>query len=123
MNTVGKDPDDDRVPEKALMSKGLGISYLTDSMYKYHKDDPSRPITMLATVKLAYHDITAISYLLQLRTGDVGRCSSSSLKKYDRTIDPLYPQRVKKMYNDKAKKISKNGLGDLYLLILKNVEE
>lgn len=30
---------DDRCPEFSLMSKGLGISYVTDAMKKWHKDD------------------------------------------------------------------------------------
>jgi len=33
---------DDRLPEFSLMSKGLGKSYLSDQMVKYHKDDLSR---------------------------------------------------------------------------------
>jgi hypothetical protein len=33
---------DDRVKEMSLMSKGLGKSYLTDEIKKYHRDDLSR---------------------------------------------------------------------------------
>lgn len=33
---------DDRVPEFALMSKGIGSNYLTDAMRKWHRSDPVR---------------------------------------------------------------------------------
>lgn len=33
---------DDRLPEFSLMSKGLGISYLTPQMVAYHQDDKTR---------------------------------------------------------------------------------
>ncbi|ETN80369.1 hypothetical protein NECAME_18023 [Necator americanus] len=33
---------DDRVPEFSLMSKGMGVSYLTPQMVEYHKEDISR---------------------------------------------------------------------------------
>ena len=35
----------DRLPEKALMSKGIGINFLTPQMVKHYNDDVSRPIT------------------------------------------------------------------------------
>lgn len=34
-----RSPDDDRVPEFALMSKGLGISYLNETMVEWHTTD------------------------------------------------------------------------------------
>jgi len=37
--TVPLHRNDDRVPEFSLMSKGLGSSYLTDKMIKWHKSD------------------------------------------------------------------------------------
>lgn len=36
---AGKAPDDDRVPEFAVMSKGLGLNYLTDQAIAWHKAD------------------------------------------------------------------------------------
>lgn len=39
---IPKHRRDDRVPEFALMSKGMGLSYLTPQMVQYHKDDLSR---------------------------------------------------------------------------------
>lgn len=36
---VGKFQSDDRVREKALMSKGLGANYLTPQMIKFHRDE------------------------------------------------------------------------------------
>jgi hypothetical protein len=39
VDTVGKHRMDDRVKEFQLMSKGIGKSYLTDAMIKYHKAD------------------------------------------------------------------------------------
>lgn len=35
---VGSDPLDDRYPEFSLMSKGMGINYLTDGKRKYYKE-------------------------------------------------------------------------------------
>lgn len=34
--------NDDRLPEFSLMSKGLGLSYITDEMAHYHQSDTSR---------------------------------------------------------------------------------
>ena len=42
-----QDDDDDRVKSKALMSKNLGLSYLTDDVIKYYHDDVSRPMRLL----------------------------------------------------------------------------
>lgn len=36
---IPKHKNDDRIPEFALMSKRLGMSYLTDEVIKYHKED------------------------------------------------------------------------------------
>lgn len=44
--------DNTRQREKALMSKGLGLSYLTPQMEKYHQDDISRGVTFLGNKKL-----------------------------------------------------------------------
>lgn len=39
--------NDDRVPECSMMSKGLGISYLSDAVVKYHQEDLSRNYVVL----------------------------------------------------------------------------
>lgn len=41
---VGKFDRDDRVPEFSLMSKGLGKSYLTDDVLRWHKNDIERRV-------------------------------------------------------------------------------
>lgn len=38
---IGVMEGDDRVPEFALMSKGIGLNYLTDEIVKYHLKDPA----------------------------------------------------------------------------------
>lgn len=46
--------NDDRVPEFSLMSKRMGVSYLTPQILKYHRDDVSRMyITMDGGARLA----------------------------------------------------------------------
>ncbi|AXL15371.1 replication initiator protein [Microviridae sp.] len=40
--TIPLHKNDDRIPEFSLMSKGLGLNYLTDAMKQYYKNDPSR---------------------------------------------------------------------------------
>jgi hypothetical protein len=42
IKTVGKFSRDDRVKEFSLMSKGMGLSYLTPAIVNYHLVDPSR---------------------------------------------------------------------------------
>lgn len=39
VSQVGRFERDDRKPEKALMSKGLGANYLTPQMIEYHRND------------------------------------------------------------------------------------
>lgn len=103
-----KDPDDDRKPEKALMSKGLGLSFLTPEMLKHYKDDVSRPVTMLGNKKIGlpryYRDkIFSESEKLQRQKAMIGFLDN----RYDKISDPLFPQRVKKMYSDKQKQLLK----------------
>lgn len=46
--------NDDREPERALMSKGLGKSYLTDNVLRYHKENIERAfITLLGGNKIS----------------------------------------------------------------------
>lgn len=103
-----KDPDDDRQPEKALMSKGLGSSFLTPQMIKYYKDDPTRPVTMLGNQKIGlpryYRD--KIFDESEKRVRNKGLSEFVDLR-YEQISDPLFPQRVKKMYDKKQKQLQK----------------
>jgi hypothetical protein len=107
-NTTGQDPDDDRIPEKALMSKGLGLSYLTDAMVQYHKDDVSRPITMLGNTK-----IPLSRYYRDKLFTDAEKSARRKMlepfldKRYDQISDKLFPQRVETMYNKSKEKLLK----------------
>lgn len=102
------DPLDDRNPEKALMSRGLGAKFLTDEMVKYYKDDVSRPVTMLGNKKLGlpryYRDkiFTNGEKLARNRL-----LQPHNEKRLEKTYDPIYPQRVQKMYSDHEKKFKK----------------
>lgn len=102
------DPFDDRTIERALMSKGLGIDYLTDEMVKYHKNDVSRGVTMLGNKKLPlpryYRDKIFTQKEKQLRNFKMQDLNES---RFDTTSDKLFPQRVKKMYDDQEKKQKK----------------
>ena len=110
-----KDETTDRLPEKALMSKGLGENFLTDEVKRRYKHQPERPMILLDGVKLNlpryYRDKIFIEKdgskridLLQKR-----RILSQKYieKSYDKTLDPIYPQRIQKIYNDVRKKIQK----------------
>lgn len=99
---------DDRTLEKALMSKGLGKNYLTDQMIKYHKNDVSRGITILGNTKLPLPRY----YRDQLFTDGEKLARNKLLlplaeERVDKIADPLFPQRVQKMYSDQEKKIKK----------------
>lgn len=96
---------DDRTLEKALMSKGLGEKYLTEAMKRYHKDDVSRGVTMLGNKKLPlpryYRDKIFSQADKQLRNF---KMLDHVDKITDTKSDKLFPQRVKKMYEDQEKK-------------------
>ena len=47
-----KRQDHDPLPEKALVSQKMGMSFLTKKMIDYYKADPSRSVTMLNNIKL-----------------------------------------------------------------------
>lgn len=105
---TGQDPDDDRTPEKALMSKGLGISYLSDAMVKYHKDDVSRPITMLGNVKVPlpryYRDKVFTDGEKAVRRK---KMEPFLEKRFEQISDELFPQRVENMYKKSTDKLLK----------------
>lgn len=99
------DPWDDRSLEKALMSKGLGKNLITPQMIKHYKDDVSRPITMLGNKKLPlpryYRDKLFTNKEKLLRNTLLLPFNE---QRYDKIADPLFPQRVAKMYSDQEKK-------------------
>lgn len=102
------DPWDDRVVEKALMSKGLGLNYLSDEMVQYHKDDVSRPTTLLGNKKVGLPRY----YREKIFTPGEKLARNKLLQpfnneKLEKTYDPLFPQRVAKAYSDTQKKIAK----------------
>lgn len=100
--------DFDPLPEKALMSKGLGESFLTAAMRKYYSDDVSRPVTMLGNKKLPlpryYRDKLFNQKQKRLRNK---KLINHAEKRIEKLADPLFPQRVAKMYKDEEKKIKK----------------
>lgn len=102
----GRDPDDDRAPEKALMSKGLGLSFLTPEMIKHYKDDVSRPVTMLGNKKIGlpryYRDKIFTDTEKKIRNKLLMPFND---EKYEKTTSPLFPQRVEKMYRDVQEKL------------------
>lgn len=54
-NKIGTTPNDNRLPEYAVMSKGLGISYLDDVTCEWHADD------LINRMYLSLHDGRKIS--------------------------------------------------------------
>lgn len=102
------DSDDDRSVEKALMSRGLGLSFLTDDMISYYQSDVSRPVTLLGNKKLPlpryYRDRLFTNKQKLLRNQKLQKFND---KRHDKLSDKLFPQRVKKMYEDTEKKIKK----------------
>lgn len=102
------DEDDDRVPEKALISKGLGLNFLTDNIIKYYHDDPFRGVTLLGNKKLSlpryYRDKIFDESQKKLRNKLLDKHAEKAF--YQRT-DKLFPQRVEKMYQNEQKKLKK----------------
>lgn len=103
-----KSDTDDRDPEKALMSRGLGLNFLTDSMVKFYQEDVSRPVIMQGNKKLPLPKY----YRNRLFTDKQKMLRNKLLiphtdKRYEKTSDKLFPQRVAKMYKDAEKKINK----------------
>lgn len=99
---------DDRDPEKALMSRGLGLSFLTNDMVKYYQTDVSRPVTMLGNKKLPlprYYRDRLFTDAQKLARNKMLQPHND--KRYEKTSDKLFPQRVQKMYKDNQKKQSK----------------
>jgi len=92
--------------EKALMSKGLGIKFLTPQMIKHYKDDPSRPVTLRDNKKLGLPRY----YREKLFTTSEKRERNSKLlthldTRLEKISSPLFPQRVEEMYRQAEKKL------------------
>lgn len=102
------DDDDDRQPEKALMSKGLGLNFLTDKMVKYYHDDPARGVTLLGNKKLPlpryYRDKIFDDSQKKIRNKLLDKHAE---KAFFKRVDKLFPQRVLKMYQNEQTKLKK----------------
>lgn len=101
------DPDDDRTPEKSLISKQIGIQYLTDAMVNHFKNDVSRGVTYLGNKKLPlpryYRDKLFTDEEKILRNI---KLSEFRDEKAEQKLDPLYVQRT----NHKIQKSLKDTL-------------
>lgn len=103
-----RDPSDDRIPEKALQSKGIGLNFLTPQMIKYYNDDVSRCVTMLGNKKIGLP-----RYYRDKIFSDSQKLARQRLlmdhleKRHDLISDPLFPQRVEKMYKENKLKHEK----------------
>lgn len=94
-----RDELDDRHPEKALMSKGLGIDFLTPQMVRHLRNHPAKPVTMRGNHNVGlpryYRDkIFSTTHKLQ-RAKELKPFLD---KRLERSADPLFRQRVEKMY-------------------------
>lgn len=102
------DPDDDRKPEKALMSKGIGLKYLTPEMVKYFKDDVTRPVTILGNKKLPipryYRDKIFTEYDKKIRNLSNEKLK---IKVWNRQLDPQWKHRIQRAYKKKQLQLQK----------------
>lgn len=101
-----KKNDDGRSLEKALMSKGLGMCFLTAAMRKHFTDDVSRPVTMLGNKKLPlpryYREKLFDENQKSLRRH---KLKSYQDDRYEKKSDPHYTERQKKKIHDTSKKL------------------
>ena len=103
-----RDDADDRKKEKALMSKGLGLSHLTEAMIRYYKDDVTRCFSLLGGTTVAlprYYRDKVFDDMEKVRR--LASITDYLDKRYERVSDPLFPQRVKKMYNKVYQSLAK----------------
>lgn len=99
-----KDSDDDRLPEKASMSKGLGLNYLEKpGVRSYHKNDLGRGMPLLGNKVIGlpryYRDKLYTDGEKMARNVHFNELRDEH---YEKVIDPLYTQKVKRM-NEKSK--------------------
>lgn len=104
-----KDIDDDRLPEKALISKKLGLNYLTPEMVKFFKNDVTRPVTLLGNQKLPLPRYYRDKVFTETEKTQRNSLLSKDIadKSLERRLDPLYKQRVQKMNADSKNKLKK----------------
>lgn len=103
------DPDDDRLLEKALMSQGIGISYLTPTTIKYHKDHLQNGCRVNGS------DVPLPRYYRDKMFTDSEKLARNKLvcgeeqnaERFEKISSNIFPQRVEKMYSDLEKKIQK----------------
>ena len=97
-----------RTVEKAIMSRGLGINFLTEAMVNFYKDDVSRGIILEDGKKLPlpryYRDKIFNNTEKLVRQKKLLKHAD---KHYEKRVDKLFPQRVAKMYKDATEKIQK----------------
>ena len=103
-----KKTDDLRTVEKAIMSRGLGINFLTEKMVNFYKDDVSRGIILEDGKKLPlpryYRDKIFTNSEKLTRQKQLLKHAD---KHYEKRADKLFAQRVAKMYKDTTEKLSK----------------
>lgn len=104
-----KDKDDDRLPEKALISKKLGLNYLSPQMVKHFKDDVTRPVTLLGNKKLPLPRYYRDKIFSETEKAQRNTLLSANVadKHLERRLDPLYKQRVEKMNKEVINKLKK----------------
>lgn len=106
-----KDETTDRLPEKALMSKGLGENFLTDEVIRRYRDQPERSMTFLGNKKLPlpryYRDKIFSGDAEKLKTIRNQRLKifvdEQTLKRYE----PIYGQKQQKRIEREKEKLSR----------------
>lgn len=92
---------DDRAPEKALMSKGLGMSFITNNMYKFVNSFPDKVINangMVVALPRYYRekmftDEAKVKFKISM--------AKTEEKQLDRRENPLFKDRI----DDKNRKL------------------
>jgi len=104
-----RDEFDDRLPEKALISKKLGLNYLSPEMVRFFKNDVTRPVTMLGNQKLPLPRYYRDKIFSEAEKAQRNTLLSKDVaeKSLNRRLDPLYKQRVEKMISDSKTKLKK----------------
>lgn len=92
---IWDDPDDDRKPEKACMSQGLGLSFITPEMVQYYKNNLDAGVTKNGnTLPLPryYRDKIFTSGEKRAR---VKKMETLMEKRLDKTTSPKFPEQVR----------------------------
>lgn len=101
------DPDDDRKPEKACMSKGLGLDFLTPEMINYYKNNLDAGITHNGNelpLPRYYRDriLTNSEKIARVRL-----LEPHMAQRYDKTSSPKFPEQVRYLHAQNEKKNKK----------------